>query len=59
LLLKLAQESPKTCCFVHISSNFSQSDRTGFVEERMYDTPVNWAAEYQKILGLTSRDIIG
>ena len=41
-LLKLANESPNRCCFVQVSTSFVNSDRKGFVEERVYDSKINW-----------------
>lgn len=41
-LLELAEECPKMLCFLQVSSAFVNSDRTGFVEERIYDSTVNW-----------------
>jgi len=32
------------------------ADRKGFVEERIYDSKVNWLQQYQKILSMSQRD---
>ena len=52
LLLKLAQESPNICCFLQVSSSFANSDRKGFIEERMYESGIDWPANYKKILNI-------
>jgi fatty acyl-CoA reductase len=41
-LLKLANESPNCCCFLQVSTSFVNSDRKGFVEERVYDSKIDW-----------------
>lgn len=56
-MLKLAQESPKRCVFVQVSTSFAGSDRTGFIEERLYDSGVNWMAQYKKILSSRPREL--
>jgi len=36
-----------------VSSAFVNCDRTGFVEERLYEGANNWAAEYKEILAMS------
>jgi nucleoside-diphosphate-sugar epimerase len=55
-LLKLANDSPGRCCFMQVSTSFVNADRKGFVEERIYDSKVNWLQQYQKILSMSQRD---
>lgn len=45
-------------CFVQLSTSFSNCDRKGFIEERNYDSGVQWLQQYQKILSMQQRDLI-
>ncbi len=56
-LLQLGEESPAFEAFCHVSSTFVNCDRTGFLEERLYESPHDWAAEYSQILGMSQRDL--
>lgn len=50
-LLKLARNSPNLECFVQMSTAYANCDRTGYIEETIYPSAVNWQAEYEKIRG--------
>lgn len=52
LLLKLAEESAKFQCFVQVSSTYVNCDRTGFIEERLYDSKINWQEQLTKVLSM-------
>jgi thioester reductase-like protein len=56
-LLKLAEECPKMLCFLQVSSAFVNSDRTGFLEERIYESTHNWSEDYQRVLTMPARDL--
>lgn len=57
LLLKLAEECPKMQCLVQVSSTYVNCDRTGFVEETLYDSKINWQQEMTKVLTMSQRDL--
>jgi dTDP-4-dehydrorhamnose reductase len=42
LLMKLAEESPCFEAFLQLSTAFVNADKTGYIEERLYDTNVSW-----------------
>ena len=55
--MKLAQECAKQCTFLHVSSSFVCCDRVGFIEERLYDSNVDWSDLYKKIRSMPQRNI--
>jgi len=40
-----------------VSSAFVNSDRTGFLEEKIYESNVNWPENYKRVLTMSARDI--
>ena len=57
LLLMLAEECKNIEVFCHVSTCYVNADRTGYVEERLYQGQVNWLDEYKKSLTVSKRDI--
>jgi len=49
LLMQLAEECHNFEAFCQVSTLFSLSDRLGFLDEKMYESNVNWQQEYNKI----------
>jgi hypothetical protein len=56
-LLRMFEECPNPMCFVQVSTTFALSDRKGFIEERNYDSAINWPQMYKKILTMNARDM--
>ena len=46
-LLQLAQDCPNISVFCQVSTCYVNADRAGYVEERMYQSDIDWASEYQ------------
>ena len=46
LLLILAEECKNMEVFCHVSTAYTNADRSGYVEERMYNSDTNWMNEY-------------
>ena len=57
LLLKLAESSPGIQAFVQVSSCYVNADRTGYIEERFYESKNDWQADYDKIRTLSQMDL--
>ena len=57
-LMKLAEECHNFEAFTQISTMFAVSDRTGFIDEKMYESSHNWVEEYQKIMSLNHLEIL-
>ena len=57
LLLKLAEESPNIEAFLQVSTTTVNCDRTGYVEETLYDSGIDWHAEYNKLVTMSKRDL--
>jgi fatty acyl-CoA reductase len=57
MLLRLAEESSVFECFAQVSTSFVNSDRTGFVEERIYEAKHDWTVEFGKILAMSQREV--
>ena len=55
LLLKLAEESPNVEAFLQVSTTTTNCDRTGYVEETLYDSGIDWQAEYNKLVTMSKR----
>jgi thioester reductase-like protein len=45
-LIDLALACPNFECFCHVSTLYALSDRTGFIDETVFDSNHNWLAEY-------------
>jgi len=45
-LLRLAENALNFECYCHISSCYTLVDKEGLLEEKMFDSPVNWSAIY-------------
>jgi hypothetical protein len=58
LLLKLAENCKNFLGFCHLSSCYAISDRQGFVEERLYESSINWESAYKQITAMTLVDIV-
>ena len=58
LLLKLAEECPNIEAFLHVSTTTVNCDRTGYVEETLYDSGIDWHAEYNKLVAMSKRDLL-
>ena len=56
-LLKLAEECTNMVFFLQVSSAFVNSDRIGFLEERIYEGSLNWQEEYKRVFLMTQRDL--
>lgn len=57
-LLHLASEFQNLHSFVHLSTTFAMSDRTGYLEERLYESPVSWNQAYSKINTMSIKDLV-
>ena len=57
LLLKLAEECPAIEALMQVSTTTVNCDRTGYVEETLYDSGVDWQAEYNKLVNMGRRDL--
>ena len=58
LLLKLAEESPNIEALLQVSTTTVNCDRTGYVEETLYDSGVDWQTEYNKLVSMNKRDMV-
>ena len=58
LLLKLAEECHKIEAFLQVSTTVVNCDRTGYVEETLYDSGIDWHSEYHKLVTMSKRDLI-
>jgi len=60
LLIKLAEQCSNFEAFCQISTLFAVSDRTGFIEERMYsdDSEHDWQSEYERIRSMNGVEIL-
>ena len=57
-LLKIAEESPKFEAFLHVSTAFVNGEKSGFIEEQMYNNiKLNWRRKYDEILQMNKRDL--
>ena len=57
LLLKLAEESPQIEALLQVSTTTVNCDRTGYVEETLYDSGIDWQSEYNKLVNMGRRDL--
>ena len=57
LLLKLAEDSHRIESFLQVSTTTVNCDRTGYVEERLYDSGIDWQAEYTKLVSMSKREM--
>ena len=57
-LLKLAEDSPNMEAFVQVSTNSVNCDRTGHVEEKFYDSGIDWQQEYKKLVKMGKGDLL-
>ena len=49
-LLRLAQSSPNAEAFVQVSTCYVNCDRTGYIEETIYQNKLkNWTKEYERV----------
>ena len=56
-LLKLAEESPNIVAFCQVSTNSANCDRTGYVEEKVYDSGIDWQLQYDKLVKMGKGDL--
>lgn len=56
-LLELATQCRNFECFCHVSSLYALSERTGFIDERMYPSEHDWDREYDQILQLDQKQV--
>jgi len=57
LLLKLAEECAAIEALLQVSTTTVNCDRTGYVEETLYDSGIDWQSEYNKLVNLGRRDL--
>ena len=57
-LLKIAEECPRLDSFLQVSTCFVNCEKTGFIEEQMYNNiRINWRSKLDEILNLNKRDL--
>ena len=57
VLLKLAEECKNFEAFCQVSTAYVNADRTGYVEERLYENDYDWEVAYEQILNMNKRKI--
>lgn len=57
-LMQLADQCVQFEAFVQVSTLFAVSDRTGFIDEKQLDSPIDWASDYKAIRQMDSNQIL-
>ena len=57
-LAQMAKSCPRFECLVNLSDCYANSDRNGgYVEEKIYDSGINWKGLYEKIISMNPADV--
>ena len=57
LLLKLAEECKNFLCLTQISTCFANCDKSGVIEEKLLDSPVDWNNVYSQVQTMNKLDL--
>ena len=58
LLMELAEKCHNFQAFCHVSTLFALCERTGFIDERMYESDHDWHAEYERITQMSPTEVV-